>query len=122
MVGSTKYKDFIILNKEMNKDNLDSMIKVLSGLKDTMINPRMLHFVSEIIDIDAFPNKFIQSFKEKFISEIKLRNKEHKRNGCRLIKLNIIREGKFPKSSYFIVLNQKSSKLMNTKGICMKKE
>ena len=33
MVGSTKYKGFIILNKEMNKDNLDSMIKVLSGLK-----------------------------------------------------------------------------------------
>ncbi|WP_447501842.1 hypothetical protein [Acinetobacter pittii] len=111
MVGSTKYKDFIILNKEMNKDNLDSMIKVLSRAKDTMINPRMLHFVSEIIDIDAFPNKFIQSFKEKFISEIKLRNKEHKKEWMPTDKVKYYQRRRLPEVELLYSIESKIIKI-----------
>ncbi|MFW1938485.1 hypothetical protein ACG9XX_14240 [Acinetobacter baumannii] len=90
MVGSTKYKDFIILNKEMNKDNLDSMIKVLSRAKDTMINPRMLHFVSEIVDIDAFPNKFIQSLDLFHKSEKSLEQQPTLENLSNIFKQKVI--------------------------------
>ena len=63
------YKGYNILNKSVNRDNLSSMLKVLSRAKDTMLNPRMMHFISEIVDPEQFPSKFIQTFKEKFESE-----------------------------------------------------
>jgi hypothetical protein len=72
------YKGYNILNKSVNRDNLSSMLKVLSRAKDTMVNPRMMHFISEIVDPEHFPSKFIQTFKEKFESEVNARNRQRK--------------------------------------------
>lgn len=54
------------------------MLKVLTRAKATMINPRMFHFISEIVEPEQFPKKFIQTFKEKFESEIRVRNRQRK--------------------------------------------
>lgn len=54
------------------------MLKVLTRARATMINPRMMHFISEIVEPEQFPEKFIQAFKEKFTSEVKARNRQRK--------------------------------------------
>jgi len=65
------YRGYRVLKKADIKDNLRSMFNVVSRCRDTMIKPRMMHYVCEIDDFDIFPQKFIQSFKEKFESEWK---------------------------------------------------
>lgn len=37
-----------------------------------------MHFISEIVDPEQFPSKFIQTFKEKFESEVNARNRQRK--------------------------------------------
>lgn len=63
------YKGYRVLKRADIRDNLRSMFNVLTRCRETMIAPKMMHFVCEIEDFDIFPNKFIQSFKERFHSE-----------------------------------------------------
>lgn len=79
-IKTTLFKDYRILNKDTDYQNLVSMLNVLSRATATMDTPLMFHFVSEI-DIDLFKTeRFIQKFKECFISEVKLRNKQRKKD------------------------------------------
>ena len=79
-IKTTLFKDYRILNKDTDYQNLVSMLNVLSRATATMATPLMFHFVSEI-DIDLFKTeRFIQKFKECFISEVKLRNKQRKKD------------------------------------------
>lgn len=73
------FKGYLILNKGMNIENLASMLTVLTRAKETMISPRMFHFVVEIMDVNNFPKRFIQTFKECFISEVNRREKQRKK-------------------------------------------
>ena len=80
----TLFKQYRILNKDTDYQNLVSMLNVLSRATATMDTPLMFHFVSEI-DIDLFKTeRFIQKFKECFISEVKLRNKQRKKDNSTL--------------------------------------
>ena len=65
------YRGYRILKKADIEDNLRSMLNVVTRCRETMTQPKMMHFVCEIEDFDLFPNKFIQSIKEKFKSEWK---------------------------------------------------
>ena len=77
-MSKSKYKGYIIINKPTDPDCLRSTLKVLTRAKETMIKPRMIHFISEIVEPEAFPEKFIQTFKEKFTSEVRARNRQRK--------------------------------------------
>ncbi|ENX12122.1 hypothetical protein F895_03633 [Acinetobacter sp. CIP 64.2] len=79
MIAETMFKGYLVLNKDMNPENLTSMLTVLTRAKETMISPRMLHFVVEIMDVNNFPKRFIQTFKERFISEVNRREKQRKK-------------------------------------------
>lgn len=65
------YHGYRILKKADIEDNLRSMLNVVTRCRDAMTKPKMMHYVCEIEDFDLFPNKFIQSIKEKFKSEWK---------------------------------------------------
>ena len=83
-IKTTLFKDYRILNKDTDYQNLVSMLNVLSRATTTMNTPLMFHFVSQI-DIDLFKTeRFIQKFKECFISEVKLRNKQRKKDNSTL--------------------------------------
>lgn len=83
-IKTTLFKQYRILNKDTDYQNLVSMLNVLSRATATMDTPLMFHFVSEI-DIDLFKTeRFIQKFKECFISEVKLRNKQRKKDNSTL--------------------------------------
>lgn len=83
-IKTTLFKQYRILNKDTDYQNLVSMLNVLSRATATMNTPLMFHFVSEI-DIDLFKTeRFIQKFKECFISEVKLRNKQRKKDNSTL--------------------------------------
>ena len=83
-IKTTLFKDYRILNKDTDYQNLVSMLNVLSRATATMDTPLMFHFVSQI-DIDLFKTeRFIQKFKEFFISEVKLRNKQRKKDNSTL--------------------------------------
>lgn len=59
----TKFRGYRILNKDMDYQNLVSMLNVLTRAKVTMIKPLMYQFISEI-DIATFQTDgFIQKFK-----------------------------------------------------------
>ncbi len=73
------FKGYLVLNKGMSPENLTSMLTVLTRAKETMVSPRMLHFVVEIMDVNNFPKRFIQTFKEHFISEVNRREKQRKK-------------------------------------------
>lgn len=76
MITANYHRNYLTLNKDMDYDNLSSMLNVLTRARDTMKSPRMMHFISEIKEPDLLPSKLIQTFKEKFESEIKARNKQ----------------------------------------------
>ena len=83
-IKTTLFKEYRILNKDTDYQNLVSMLNVLSRATATMDTPLMFHFVSEI-DVDLFKTeRFIQKFKECFISEVKLRNKQRKKDNTTL--------------------------------------
>ena len=75
-IKTTLFKGYRILNKDMDYQNLVSMLNVLTRAKVTMIKPLMYQFISEI-DIATFQTDgFIQKLKEVFASEIRKRNKQ----------------------------------------------
>ena len=79
-IKTTLFKDYRILNKDTDYQNLVSMLNVLSRATVTLDTPLMFHFVSQI-DIDLFKTeRLIQKFKECFISEVKLRNRQRKKD------------------------------------------
>lgn len=75
------YRGYKILKKADIKDNVRSMFNVVARCQTSMTSPRMMHYVCEIEDFDVLPDKFIQSFKEKFESEWKkfeiIRSEKH---------------------------------------------
>ena len=79
-IKTTLFKDYRVLNKDTDYQNLVSILNVLSRATATMNTPLMFHFVSQI-DIDLFKTeRFIQKFNECFISEVKLRNRQRKKD------------------------------------------
>lgn len=64
------------------QDNVRSMFNVLHRAKESMINPRMMHYVAEIDQVNLFPKRFIQAFKEIFKSEWKINEKKRKKRDC----------------------------------------
>jgi len=97
------YKGYNILNKSVNRDNLSSMLKVLSRAKDTMVNPRMMHFISEIVEtlsssrVSLFkPSK--KNLKVKLMQEIVSVSLSGNKSRRRLQKRSTFRKGRFPRS------------------------
>jgi hypothetical protein len=82
-IGTKFYKGKIISKKADIRNNLDSMLNVLSRSKGSMLNPKMMHFVCPIEDFDILPKKFIQDFKEKFESEWRKDEKSERRKALR---------------------------------------
>lgn len=74
-----EYAGYKVLNKANIEDNLRSTIEVLERSRDTMVKPLMFHFVCEIVDVELFPEKFIQALKEKFSSVITINNRERRK-------------------------------------------
>lgn len=75
--GREIYAGYRILNRDFDRRNLDAVIKILAWSSKNMQKPKMMHFVLEIEDYDLFQTDgFVQSFKEKFKSYIRQRNRE----------------------------------------------
>lgn len=74
--GREIYAGYRILNRDFDRRNLDTVIKILSWCSRNYQTPRMMHFSLEIEDCDLFDTDgFIQRFKEKFKSYIRDRNR-----------------------------------------------
>lgn len=75
--GRAQFLGFKILNKNFDRRNLNAVIDLLCHSSLNMKSPRMMHFISKIEDFNSFEKtRFSQTFKAKFTSNMKQRNKE----------------------------------------------
>ncbi len=85
--GRKQFLGFKILNKDFDRRNLNAVIDLLCNSSLNMKSPRMMHFIAKIEDFNSFEKtRFSQTFKAKFTSNMKQRNKE--RNETAKIKRN----------------------------------
>lgn len=75
--GRGQFLGFKILNKDFDRRNLNAVIDLLCYSSLNMKSPRMMHFIAKIEDFNSFrKTRFSQTFKTKFTSNMKQRNKE----------------------------------------------
>lgn len=75
--GRGQFLGFKILNKDFDRRNLNAVIDLLCHSSLNMKSPRMMHFIAKIEDFNCFEKtRFSQTFKAKFTSNMKQRNKE----------------------------------------------
>lgn len=93
----TFFHGYLVLNRDLDPRALAEMVRVLEWSSRNMATPHMLHYILEIEDEDIFDtNRFIQRFKEKFVSLMRERNRLHnkkpecKRKRTKLPKLQLI--------------------------------
>lgn len=93
--GREIYAGYRVLNRDFDRRNLDSVIKILSWCSSNMRTPRMMHFALEIEDYEIFETDgFIQKFKERFKSYIRewnrIRNKTARDKRTKLPEIQLI--------------------------------
>lgn len=101
MAKNNSIQGFEIFKLADIEDNIRSMFNVISRANKNMIQPRMMHYIAEINQVELFPKKFIQALKEKFKSEWK---KHEKR---RRLRSNNARKRKIPELEIIYSLESK---------------
>lgn len=88
--GRETFLGFRILNKNFDRRNLNAVINLLCHTSLNMKSPRMMHFIAKIEDFNSFETtRFSQTFKAKFTSNMKQRNKHSKKNRKKLPDLHL---------------------------------